>query len=187
MEREINRGEFIEFLEPFVKGRDVDNWFILKGGTKFIKCLQGYFTEETNRTFEQLNIFAERRQINLSAGYKVVKIFICGVGWVEFQYDKKYDGSNSYGENLMNGFPKESYNGAIYNGGDDSHLGDISMLVNAVWEKWGVNKAQYRDMEEEMTAPWKTIVHSLLKYRPTQCLTIEQLIQQLKEAEQKLK
>lgn len=124
--------------------------FKLQGGLGAMIELQRIFNEELNRTANQigaviqaadLGIVKKTGEVNgiteLSSGYRMNKVFIPGLGTIEFEHNPAFDSqfSRIEDEPFIGGQPKHSYTAAIFDVTDETYTNAAKVTSQVEWAK----------------------------------------------------
>jgi len=103
---------------------DYKRYFKLEGGRGAVNEFQKIFNQELNTTANQFGGIINADQLgvikgdamNLEVGYRMNKVFISGVGWVEIEHNPAFDATQSrvMDQPMIGGLPKRSYTSCIF-------------------------------------------------------------------------
>ena len=127
--KEITRQDLLNRIDILISGDcyrpDVERYFILKGGRGFVTILNKLF-------YEKIQLL---KNDGMSFGKGVIKnLFIPGIGFLEIQYDSKFDeGFNiEINQEIVNGLPECCYSGELFD--EEISLGFMTTLIEAPYQ-----------------------------------------------------
>lgn len=123
--KELELDKFKEFLNTQIdhSKADVDTYLEIEGGRGCMTYLQRKFTEDINTSMRSLNIL-NNNSINLSGGYMINNIFICGIGWLKILHSPTFDkaDNNKQNQNILQGLPESCFKFNLYKINEDKRV-----------------------------------------------------------------